>query len=458
MYYPILRAIKYKSESIITTLGDGVNTYGTPLNTKPSEARNALNLSSRRLPALCVRQGRKGYASNISVCNAMGERNNEYLHIQDGTTWKYWNGSSWVTIQTGLASQKGKILDFVRGVDRSTILMNGTDRYAWNGSTVTSLTQAPATNKFTVHKGRVYALVGTTIKFSALNNIEDWTTVNDAGEITITNAKGDGSAITTYGGYVIAFTEHSMHILFGTGPTNYELVDVPGNIGCISNKSVVTCNNTLYFVSYDGVYAFKGGEPVKISHKVDEYFRNMNLGYKVSIASGAAENNLYVSIPSTSTSTGNDLVIKYNVTEDKWYPENGNITDFVTIGNKLYGIDNNGKIWDMANGLDDDGTAISWFWESAPRFVKPSVKQTLSSVWVTFDLPAGSTLSVYVSNSFDNDDWELVKTFTAENDEQNKKILVPITRTNDVFWYRVKFSGAGQCIIHSIEEKYRVRE
>jgi len=458
MYYPILRAIKYKSESIITTLGDGVNTYGTPLSIKPSEARKALNLSSRKLPALCVRQGRTGFASSITTPNAMGERNNERLHVQDGTVWKYWNGSLWIDIQTGLTSAKGKILDFVRGTDRKTILMNGTDKYSWDGTTITSLTQAPATNKFTVHKGRVYALVGTTIKFSALNNIDDWTTVNDAGEINITNAKGSGTAITTYGGYVIAFTEYSMHLLYGTGPTNYELVEVPGNIGCISDKSVIICNNTLYFVSFDGIYAFKGGEPVKISHKVDEYFKNMNLAYKTSIVAGTVDNDLYIAIPSTASSTGNDLIIRYDVLEDKWYPENGYIVDFVTIGNKLYGVDKDGKIWDMVSGTNDDGTAISWYWESAPRFVKPSAKQTLSCLWVTYDLPTGSTLDIYISNSFDNEDWELVDSLTADANEQNKKVLIPIYKTNDIVWYRIKFVGTGQCTIHSLEEKYRIRE
>jgi len=460
MYYNNLRKVEYKTQSVLNTLGDGVNTYGTPLSIKPSEARDALNLSSRKLPALCTRLGRTEYAISITTPKAMGVRNNQYIHVQDGTTWKYWDYDTeeWVPISTTLESSEGKILDFAIGLNRYTVLMNGTDRYSWDGTTATELTEAPETNMFVFHNDRAFALKDNTLYFSKLEDITDWTTIELTGSVNIANAKGAGTALATYNNYVTVFTEHSIHLLYGTDPSNFELVDMPGNVGCISDRSVAICNNILYFVSFDGVYAFKGSEPIKISHKVDEYFKNMNLDYKQSIVASSLYNDLFIAIPSTAVSTYNDLILRYNTIEDKWYPESGNIVNFVTVGNKLYGMDKDGTIMQFDEGTTDCGDEIEWYWESAPRFVRPSAKQTLSCLWLLFDTEEDSNLSIYISNTFDSDDWKLVNETWSLSDEQNKKILIPITCANDIYWYRIKFVGTGYCMIHYLEEVFRIRE
>lgn len=460
MFYPRLQKPNYKLERIINNPGDGVNTYGTPSSISASEARKAINLCSRKLPALCVREGRVKVAPKITTPNILGERGNEVLNVLDGTTWKQLKNGEWEDIETGLTSAPGKIFDFVRGTDRNTILVNGSECYAWDGTSAVGLNQAPLTDKFISHSGRLYALRDATLKYSALNLITDWTTANDAGTVEITTAKGSGTGIVSYGGYVIVFTEFSMHQLYGTGPTNYTLSEVPGSTGTISDKSIVICNDTLYFVSFDGLYSFRGGSsPVKVSSKADEYFRNMNLSHKRKIVCGSIDNRIYISIPSKSTSTGNDLILRYDVLEDKWYPASGNVVSFTTIGNTLYGLEKDGNLWNMKSGTKDETTPINWYWESGVRVSKPSSKQTLSELWITYDLPVDSSLNIYTSNSFDDDDkWNLNASIVPNATEQNTRILIPLTQINDANWYRIKLVGAGPCTIHSIEELYRVRE
>lgn len=458
MYYPRLYQVKHKIENVVNNPGDGINTYGTSLSIKPSEAIKSLNLCSRQYPSLCVRAGRQEHTECLTSPNALGERNNESIHVQDGMVWKRWTGAVWEDIRNELTSRKGKIADFVRGTDRNTILMNGVDRCSWDGTTVTDLDEAPLTDKFTIHKGRIYALTGTTMKYSALNKINDWTTANDSGTIELTNAKGPGTGIVTYGDYVTIFTEFSMHQIYGTGPSNYQLIDIADNIGCISDRSIVTYKKLLLFVSFDGIYSFGGGDVEKISQKMDGYFKGINLNLRSSIVGGILEDTAFFSIPSKPDSTSNDLIIKYNISKGIWNTESGSILDFVTIGNRLYGVDNNGKLWDMISGTKDGLEQIYWNWESGPRFAKPSAKQTLSNLWVLYDLPVGSTLNVYVSNSLDNDDWILNNELSDHEDEQISRLKIPINRINDVNWYRLKFTGTGPCTIHAIEEQYRVRE
>jgi len=121
-------------------LGDGVNRFNGPFDMKKSEAYTSLNTCSDNYPSLSVRGGMaKDYTDVTGPINAIGIRDNSEVHIQDGTVWKKWNGSSYDTLATGLANTPSKIFDFVRETDRLTILVNGTDRKYYDGSDVYDL-------------------------------------------------------------------------------------------------------------------------------------------------------------------------------------------------------------------------------------------------------------------------------------------------------------------------------
>lgn len=450
--------VSYKTSSVVSSLGDGINTFFPPIDIKESEWSYGMNCSSRNYPALSVRPGRQYSFSQITTPWILGQRNNQYPHVQDGTVWKRWDGSAWQNVQTGLTGATGKFVDFKTGTSLYTILANGTNKYSWDGSSTTNLTNMPATKLVTVHKGRVYALNGKTLYFSALNLINDWTTVDDAGQIDLTRAKGDGSALTAYGNHVIAFTEFSMHELYGTGPDSYTLSDVEGAKGCISDKSVVELNGALYWAYYDGIYAYTGGVPVKISDKANYWFGLLNTAQKANIAAGAIGYSIYFAMPYNG-STNNNLILEYDTRHGNWYPHSGSIMQFVTIGNKLYGLGYDGHIWDMENGTTDAGTAIPW--EVIGKVSNDgaiSQKKVVSNIWLSVDLPVGSTLSVYTSPSFDNNDFTLLSTVTPGANEQNHRAIIPVTMLQNVDWYRIKFAGTGPCTIHFMEKIIRIKK
>ena len=123
-------------------LGDGVNRSNGPFDMKKSEAYTSLNTCSDKFPALSVRSGMaKDYTDVTGPINAIGIRDNSQVHIQDGTIWKKWNSgtSSWDTLATGLANTPSKIFDFTRETDRLTVLVNGTNRKYYDGTTVYDL-------------------------------------------------------------------------------------------------------------------------------------------------------------------------------------------------------------------------------------------------------------------------------------------------------------------------------
>jgi len=369
------------------------------------------------------------------------------------------------SVKTSLTAASGKIEEFNTGTTKYTLLFNGTDRYSWDGATPVSLTNAPLTNKFTVHKGRVYALLGSQLKFSALNLLNDWTTADDAGSISITSAKGDAVAIVEYNDYITVFTNYSMHQLYGTGPDNYELKDVPGNIGCISDKSVVVCKGILYWMWYDGLYTFTGGVPRKASYKGDAYFNGMkgNESYFENISCGTQGDLIYISIPYGTGQTTNNLILKYDTERDKWYPDSSvQYTGFTSVGNTLYGIEATAKNVckvNLSTATADSTGAITWYWNSGPRLSGAVWKnKTLSELWMIYDLPLASTLSVYTSKTADQDDWVLIETSTGtETKIVRGRIKIPIDTVAGVEFYRIRITGTGPCTVHYFTERYRVK-
>jgi hypothetical protein len=389
------------------------------------------------------------------------------------------------TVKDTLTAASGRIEEFNTGTTRYTLLFNGTDRYSWDGTTAVSLTNAPATNKFTVHKGRVYALLGSELKFSALNVLNDWTTVNDAGSISITNARGDGTGIVTYNDYVTVFTKYSMHQLYGTGPDSYELKDVPTNIGCVSDRSVVICNDILYWVWYDGLYMFDGSIPEKVSYKMDYYFNEMK-GYESifdKIACGVQGDFIFISIPySDATSRAENLmVIKYDTKNNTFYPwSNTRYDAFTALGNVLYGIEGYGTIPGDAinfyknvckveddNATTDVTSITEWQWHSGPR-LKGSVSKnkTLTELWIVYDLPVGSNFFIYTSplagidgvTDDGTNQWTLAKTITgADSNPTRGRVQVSLDSVPSLGWYRIMLRGSGPCTIHYATEKYRVK-
>jgi len=468
MYKPLLKGARRVTKKLINQFGDGINTFNPPLNILDSQSSDLSNVDSSKYPALNVRNGKTSYATALTTPNALGQRLNTNLHVVDGTTWKYWNGSAYVNVATSLTNAGGAFEEFATGTTKYTIFSNGTERKAWNGTTVTDLTNAPTgTIIFTSHKGRIYWARGYDIVFSALNSINDYSTPNDSGTLDITRAKGVITGMFEFNGKLIVFTEYGAHELYGTGPTNFELIDIEGDVGCISDKSIITCNRMLYFVGLDGVYEYNGASMSKISEPslsngvtggVTTFIKGIKTSLKSKVVSGAIGDYLYISIPYGSSASNNNKTLVFDIKLRKWYVRDDYFFDFETIGSTLYGVNTSGSLFDMTTtATSDNGSSIDWYFITKPftDFVAKESK-TISDIWIIYDLPIGSTFTLSYSSTVDGNDFTTLKTFTASADEQNTRIQIPVNVLQNVTFYRFKFSGSGQCTIYFMEQFYRV--
>jgi hypothetical protein len=469
------RAPSYKYQTETKSLGDGVNTGVPPFDISESELTYARNLGSQDYPAISTRYGRTFYSATMPSLSAnasgFGERANTQLHFTDGNTWKYWSTSltSFVSLETSLtAGAEAAFSDFVAGANRYTLMMNAQELKYWDGvaASASNLGDAstPKTNIFTVHKGRIYAAKGSVLYYSALNLINDWTTPNDAGSISITQAKGNIIALVEYNDKVIAFTEYGMHELFGTGPSNYELIDVEGEIGCYSRKSVVKANKNLYWYWLDGIYEYNGSSPVKISTPVDEYLKLIPYANREKVICGSVGDYLYVSVPYSSNN--NDLVLKFDTRLGKWYVDTGSFDYFTKMGNVLYGLDSTGGVVNMrdTSSKTDNGTAISYDLITKP-FTNKFVSQnaTLSDIWFLISAQTNATINISYSTSSTGIDASLFKNIARTSDfdfsglGQQVRIQVPTTDLQNVPFYRLRVDGTGDVKIHRMEKQFRAK-
>ena len=463
------KPVNMKKDTVISSFGDMINTAVPPFDIKDSELTYVRNMSSHNYPAVGTRWGRTFFSTSLGTLaspHSLGERNNEQLHVVYGNTWACWNSSSTslVSLTTTLASTEANILDYATGTNRYTILMNGTNKLIWDG-TSTALTfgdaNTPATKIFTSFKGRIFAARDNDIMYSAFQVPNDWTSANDAGSIDITNAKGEITGLCEYNGYLIAFTQYGMHELHGDDPGNFSMIDIEGSIGCVSHKSIVKCSNLLFWVGVNGIYVFNGATPQKISYEVNEYMDNVNKAYWPLIFSGSLGDYLYVAIPYNSTSI--NLVLMYDIKLKKWSVETGSYVDFVTIANKLYGLDSTGGVTDMRNEgvYTDNGTPIAWDMITKP-FHKGGVSRskTLRSMSVIYECSTDASINVSYSTDVSSTAFVMLAAssdFQRTGVEHNKRITIPTSSLQAVDWYRLRFNGEGKFILHYLEEDYRIK-
>lgn len=471
MKVTLLKEARGKKVERITNF-DALNTFLPPMQIGKNQATDLRNVDSSKFPALKVRNGKTVVGTTIAKSNALGQRNNQYIHSVDTKAWEYWNGIGYVAVHTLTTDALGELKEYSTGTTKSTIFSNGTDRFAWDGTTVTDLTAAPLSKIFATHKGRLYWARDNDILYSALNLINDYSGTG-SGTLDVTRAKGNIISLIEFADRIWVFTPYGMHGLYGTGPDNYELIDPEGNVGCASNRSVIVVNKSLYWYAYDGIYEFDGSTPMKVSEPYSGKFGGNNVtggctsfikGIKASlrslVASGSIGDYLFISIPYGSTATKNNLTLVFDTKLRKWYVRSEGFINFVTVDNVLYGVDTDGVLWDMsAENVLDGATAISWYFiTGALNDATPSSKETINEVWLTFKLPIGSAMQIAYSEDDEGDAFvDSPHVFVAAAKTQTVRVQLPDTALQDANYRRWKLYGAGDCTIYNYEEKGRGR-
>lgn len=456
--------IQHKKQVVSMDFAKGINSDNDPLDLKNDELLDAQNMCSDDFPIIRTRNDRLITAlPQSSGLYGMGQRANTELHILTSNTWAYASPDStaWTNISTAIPSPNvPKFVDFNTQTAKYTIMAYSTgDVYNsyWDGSLYSTFsdTNCPRSNLFTAHRYRLYGVDkdGRTLKYSALGDFTDYTTVDDAGYIDITNAKGGIVAITTFADHVILWTENSMHELYGSAVDNYELVDVGHSIGCVNRFAYTQADGKLFWMDYSGIYMYIGGLPRKVADKIDGILDGINMSYRHLIRAGSIDNKIYFAVPYKSTE--NNLLIVIDIINDSKrsvytiHKEDGNWNSMVINNDRLYGLRSDGYIFDLHStyktGLDNS-TAIDWYMETRPITDEIDMESAVRDIWLRHSGTTDATMSfgyttqdnsttfteMAASSDFVHTDWLI-----------DKEILPTSTQLQGMKFMKFRISGTG---------------
>lgn len=468
------KQIRYETRILNQSFGDGVNTFLSPFEIGDSYFTNMRNLNGDKYPAVSVRPARSSYSPNVTVPKALASRNNETLMVVANSSWlSYSTATGAYTSLHSTTIPSCKVVEFNRPSIKENIMFSTINAVVYDGTNTTTIGDAncPKTRWVTAYRDRLYALIDDQIKHSANRASTDWTTADDAGYIQIANKKGQPSGIVTYGDHVLAFTDQSMHELYGSSPTDYSLVDVSLEVGAAEDKSIKECRGVLYFLDYKGVMKYTGGAPAPVGDAVKHYVDNINWAQKTKICAGVLGDKYFLSIPYTTAASDPNLLLEYNSRVGRWYIHDGNYVDFAYIKDELFGLTATGGIHNMETTayIDPDNTPIQWYGETKP-FWDNSVefRKSLNSIWMVHSVStAGSSsnaLRLSYSTNVDSTAYtqlasstDTVPSFTVDSTHHNERVLVPLTHLQNCPWYRIKIHGQGLATIFYIQRNVRVR-
>ena len=481
---------------LLQNFGKGLNTDVDPSRIDVEELTDCKNITCDDYPVIRTRNDRV-----VEDCDALtlpkgiGARGSSQMHAFDNGTWSYRTlaSTSWTPITASLTTASTQVSfhefnTYGLTTDNTTgsrlkysicACANSSDRHNgyWSedstfeafttsytepstGSTYTNY--PPQSNLLTVHKYRVYGFDKDyrTIRYSELGN-PVW--FKAANYLDVTEMRGAAQAIVTYADHVIAWGEHSMHELYGESVYNFEFVNVSNTIGCVGKYAYTECNGYLFWLDYNGVYVYTGGKPRLIGEKAKKYLEGINWTYRKLICMGSFDTKLYIALPYKSTANNRLVVIDIGDLESGLelvsIEDDADIQSFVNIADKLYGLNNDGRIWDMCSTYKtgyDNSTAISWSFETQPLSEEAlNVNSGVRDVWIEHQGSTNASMTLrYSTNSHST----TFSTFMATTDFTTSstniivdRYLASSTELQGITHVKFQFAGNGYKKIYGLQ-------
>lgn len=223
------------------------------------------------------------------------------------------------------------------------------------------------------------------------------------------------SAMQDFFTQLMIWKPRSTWALSGTGPDTFVLTQVSSIYGCLSKNSKVVWNQNCWFLDEKGIFEFNGANVQCVSNKVDDIFRAMNVAVaaeKACMLHIKERNEIWCLIPSTPTSSANDLIVVYDYLANAWttrsIPAGGQIGvgDETTVmqalyngastGNVFFGTDT-GNVGNYGPSLIGD-VKVTQECTVFSRYIEGdlgnSVTKTFRRLYIDATIPPGSTYAV----------------------------------------------------------------
>lgn len=124
----------------------------------------------------------------------------------------------------------------------------------------------------------------------------------------------------SFNNQLIICKEKSFHKLIGNNPNNFQLVEISNEFGCISENTMITKDQTIYWLDRKGILQYNGANFKIASDAVEGIFRRMNIEAAKDTAVGLHvlyRNQLWWGIP-IDGSEQNNITIVYDYLIGAW--------------------------------------------------------------------------------------------------------------------------------------------
>ncbi len=246
-----------------------------------------------------------------------------------------------------------------------------------------------------------------------------------------------------YGGYPIFFKENQIYKVYGSYPSNYEVLSSATlGLAAGSHGSFAVAGEVLFYLSRSGICAYTGGIPQPMS----KAFGNLRFHDAVAGSDGL---KYYVSM---RTGDGDWRLYVYDTQQGAWHIEDDRrFTHFATVNGDLLGLTEDGEILMLGNpaNVPEDAVQedpISWMAEFGDFTGQDPNKKGMTKLQLRLELEEGATMQVYLQ--FDSDGvWHKVNTVVGEGRKRSYYLPIVPRRTDH---YRLRLEGTGGCILHSL--------
>ena len=256
--------------------------------------------------------------------------------------------------------------------------------------------------------------------------------------------EGRFTGAVSFQGRPIFFKENCMIEVYGSYPAQFQLQTTPCHgvqPGC--EKSLAVVEGILFYKATDGVYAFDGSMPKKISNALGfDSYQNA--------VAGGAKGKYYISMQNTDTQKWSLFV--YDVTKGLWHKEDDlHPQAFCTWKGELYCLPDpgdgfpEGALVNLSNRKDTYEDTVPWMVETGRIGLSLPDSKYLSKLMVRMSLEMGSMVNFSVR--YDGSEaWEHLGTYTGTD---LRSFTVPI-RPKRCDHMQLRIDGVGMAKIYSI--------
>ena len=260
--------------------------------------------------------------------------------------------------------------------------------------------------------------------------------------------KGAFTGAATCMGYALFFKENTLHKLYGSKPSDFQLTSLRCR-GVAKNaaRSLCVLNETLYYLSPDGVMAWDGSIPTKVSGVLD----SGRLSNVQSAVGGALDGRYYLHIARAAAGEGVARLLVYDTERALWSEEDVCSYEMTSTGGQLYLWDGQAlwaadpsreTDWQSTDGVEEK---LNFELVTGDIGLDGAEDRYLSRLTLRLDAECGSTVTV--AASYDGGPWETVAELAAQNVRRSYDMPFVPRRHGTL---RLRLKGRGQITLRSI--------